>query len=634
MKRIFALFLFFTIFIASFSHPDQNEESKDAFRVNLSRIDNERSGVFNGFYFDKDLVTKAIEKYPVKLPDPFPADAELGYFYGGPIYAIKQKIPGQSKIKLTLDTNANLDLTDDDVLELSHVEESDEASEIKLARHFSDPEPRTEWLPYLIWYHKSKDRNGQLRESVYIQTNYKFSGEFHIENQAYILDLIDGDSRGRFIREKLSNVFINLKKKEEKKPSSGGRLFELYQIENALYEIKEFAEDGSWIDFIKSPLPTAALGKLAPDMELTDTEGNKFKLSDYQGKLLLLDFWPSWCKPCVAQFTEIKEILQNYKDQSLAVIGINIDEEARLEQARKVIADHQLPWPHVMEGKGEFIPVYQVYGRLPERMNSFPAYVAIDKQGIANYATNDFKKMTRFLMAHFADDTEGTHTLFVPLSNSSSVKATQPSAIDFSEERVQKCLDLHEVILPENLLQGARLGLMSNGTLLASSPGSSADNVRIIIDSDRDFDLTNNKAQEIPVVDKPNPDKTDAKDIQIVITYVSSARSFYHYSFFAKPAQDTGSSDIMFFGFERTFSGSFYEGDREYQIEITDPTPDLLFTKEDMSNPDILTLKIKKGSEWELVHQGTQNIPIGDHLYRIHFVSDDGYLVELKREKQ
>ncbi|MCJ7616815.1 MAG: TlpA family protein disulfide reductase, partial [Desulfobacterales bacterium] len=629
MRRIIILIVCLAVFLPAFSKQVQIVKNKDAFRVNLSRVDNEKSGMFNGFYFEKDLVSKAIEKFPVKLPDPFPADAELGYFYGGPIYAIKQKMAGQSKIKLTVDTNANFDLTDDAVLELSHVEEPEEASIIKFARHFSEPMPRTEWLPYIIWYSESMDRNDLLREDVYIQANYKFSGEFQIGNQAYILDLIDGDSRGRFIREKLSNVFVHFKEKEDQKPSKGGRLFELFQMEDNLYEIKEFAEDGSWIDFIKSPLPTAALGKPAPDMELTDTDGHKFKLSDYRGKLLLLDFWPSWCKPCVAQFTEIKEILQNYKDQSLAVIGINIDEAARLEQARKVIADHQLPWPHVMDGKGQFIPVYQVYGRLPERMNSFPAYVVIDREGIARYASNDFKKMARFLQAHFSGNTEGTHTLFIPLADASTKPATQPARIDFSVERIQQYLELNKVTFPENLPKETRLGLMSNGTLLSSSPGSSADSVSILIDSDRDFDLTNNEAQEIPVVEKPNPEKTDAKNIQIIITYESSARSFYTYSFFATPVQNSGSSDVLFFGFEQTFSGSFYEGDQEYQIEITDPTPDLLFTKEDQLTPDILKLKIKKDNKWELVYQGTQNIPIGDHLYRIHFVSDDGNLIEL-----
>ncbi|MGD2246203.1 MAG: hypothetical protein PVI11_06630 [Candidatus Aminicenantes bacterium] len=52
-----------------------------------------------------------------------------------------------------------------------------------------------------------------------------------------------------------------------------------------------------------------------------------------------------------------------------------------------------------------------------------------------------------------------------------------------------------------------------------------------------------------------------------------------------------------------------------------------------MSNPDILKLKINKCSEWVVVHQGTQTIPIGDRLYRFSYVSDDGNLAELDREK-
>jgi len=633
MKRILVLFLGFSIFMPVFSGPVQIAKNKNVFRVTLSRVDNVKSGVFNGFRFDKDDVAEVVQKYPVKLPEPLPADSQLGYFYGGPIYAIKQKVPGESKIKLILDTNANFDLTDDDVLELPNVEKSEEATQVKIARRFADPPPRTEWLPYLIWYRESKGRNGQVRESVYIQENYRFTGEFRLGNKVYTLDLVDADARGRFIREKLVNVFIHLKVKDDKKPSRGHRLFELIQIENSLYEIKDFAEDGSWIDFIKTPLPTAALGKPAPDMELTDTTGRNFRLSDYRGKLLLLDLWPSWCKPCVAEFTEIKKIFQKYKDRSFAVIGINIDEATRLEQARKVIADHQIPWPQVMEGKGEFIPVYQVYARLPERMNSFPAYVAIDRQGIARYATNDFRKMARFLEASFADETDGTDTLFIPLADATTVPAKEPASIDFSSKKVQKFLDSHPAKLPDNLLQGARIGVMSNGTLFISSPGTSADNVRIIVDSDRDFDLTNNEVQEIPVLDKPNPDRSEAKNIQIIITYASDARSFYPYAFFAKPVPGRDSLDILFFGYQQTFSGSIYEGDREYQIELIDPTPDLLFTEEDMSRPNILKLKIKRDGEWAVVHQGTGKIPIGDHLYCLCFVSDDGHLVELEREK-
>jgi peroxiredoxin len=633
MKHNLALLLSFLIFMPTLSQPVQIMKDENAFRVTLSRIDNEKSFVFNGFIFDKNDVAEVVKKYPVKLPEPLPMDAQLGYFSGGPIFAIKQKVPNESKIKLTLDTNANFDLTDDGAIELANVEKEEEATIVKIARHYTGPPPHIEWLPYRIWYNESKSRDGKLRERLYISDDYRFSGEFRLENQAYTLQLIDGDARGRFVREKLVNVFISLKAKDDQKPGRAHRFFELMPIGDALYEIKNFAEDGSWIDFVKSALPPAALGKPAPDMELTDTTGRKFRLSDYRSKMLLLDFWPSWCVPCVAEFTEIKKTIEKYAGKPLVVIGINIDEAARLEQARKVIAEKQLPWPQVLDGKGQFIPIYQVYGRLPEQMNSFPAYVAIDRQGIARYATNDFKKMARFLAASFTDETGGIDTLFIPLTDTTTVVAKKPSTVDFSRKKAEEFLHSHPTKVPQNLPKEARIGLMSNGTLLVAYPGSSPDKVSLIVDSDRDLDLTNNETQEIPVVDKPNPDKSDGKDIQIIITYASNARSFYPYAFFAKPVSGVGPHEILFFSYQQTSCGSFFEGDKEYQIELEDPTPDLLFTEEDMSRQDILKLKIKKDGEWIVVHQGIRKIPIGERLYRLRFVSDDGYLVELEREK-
>jgi hypothetical protein len=310
MKRHAMIVFVFLCLTLLFIWSAQTVDNPEAFRVNLSRVDNVKSGVLHGFIFEKDKVAETVQKYPIKLPKLVSEDAQLGYFYGGPIFAIKQKVPGESKIKLILDTNANFDLTDDDVLVLPNVEKSEEASLVKIARHFAGPPARTERLPYFIWYRESKGRNGQVREDVCIKHNYKFTGEFRLGNKDYIFDLVDGDARGRFIREKLVNVFIFLKAKDEKKSLGGHRFFELIQIENSFYEVKDFAEDGSWIDFIKSPLPTAALGKAAPDMELKDTAGQNFRLSDYRGKLLLLDFWPSWCKPCVAEFAEIKKIVK------------------------------------------------------------------------------------------------------------------------------------------------------------------------------------------------------------------------------------------------------------------------------------------------------------------------------------
>ena len=277
-------------------------------------MDDQLSSGWTGFYFDEKDVTEELQKYPVKLPEPMPPNAKLGYFYGGPIYAILQKVPDQTKIRLTIDANANLDLTDDSALDLTPSDNWEDGVIVKFARRFDGPQPRTEWLPYKIGYSVYTNREGKSEDSISISSDYFFEGAFGLNNKDYVLTLDDGRfSRGRFIREKLVNVFLAIRIKDSKEPTQGRRFFELIPLEDALYEVKDFAEDGSWIGLQKSNLPPAAMGKPAPDMELTDTTGRKFKLSDYKDKVLLLDFWPSWCVPCVAQFDEIKKTFSNTK---------------------------------------------------------------------------------------------------------------------------------------------------------------------------------------------------------------------------------------------------------------------------------------------------------------------------------
>jgi len=610
----------------------QSADSSQTFRVELKRVDGKDPMVFSGFYFDEKDVTATLSKYPVKLPQPMPPDAKLGYFYGGPIYALLQKIPGQTKIRLTLDANANFDLTDDLNMELAPSENRN-GIVVKFARRFESPQPRTEWLPYKVSYDIYKNREGKDEDSISVSANYDFEGAFRLNGREYDLILDDGDAQGRFIREKLSNVFLHIREKDSKAPSRGRRFFELIPIEDAFYEVKSFAEDGSWIEFAKSHLPKVALGKPAADMELTDTTGRAFKLSDYKDKLILLDFWPGWCVPCVAEFDEIKKTLAQYANRPLAVLGINIDEAARLEKAKKIVADKNLTWPQIMDGKGEFIPVYQVYGRLPEHENSFPIYVAIDRKGITRYATNAWNNMARFLAAELRDEKNGTEDLFIPLAGGMGMKTLLSDPVDFSPAVVEEFLKIHPAKLPPNLPPAARIGLMSSDTLVILWPGAKPNAFNLIVDANRDFDLVPEKIEETPVFDKADLSSEEAKKIQIITSYQNGGRSFYPFFFFVRPAKDNGFPQLFFFGTQRDFTGSILAGNREYQLTVTDPTPDMIFTNKDWTRPGLLKLSEKKDGKWAEIHSGTTGIPINGRLYRLRLIQDDGSVIELEPEK-
>jgi cytochrome c biogenesis protein CcmG/thiol:disulfide interchange protein DsbE len=65
----------------------------------------------------------------------------------------------------------------------------------------------------------------------------------------------------------------------------------------------------------------------APDFALKDADGKTVRLSDYRGKVVLLDFWATWCGPCKIEIPWFMEFERKYKDRGFAVIGISMDED-------------------------------------------------------------------------------------------------------------------------------------------------------------------------------------------------------------------------------------------------------------------------------------------------------------------
>ncbi|MBW1803301.1 MAG: TlpA family protein disulfide reductase, partial [Deltaproteobacteria bacterium] len=64
----------------------------------------------------------------------------------------------------------------------------------------------------------------------------------------------------------------------------------------------------------------------APDFSLQDLEGNTFTLSEHRGKIILLDFWATWCQPCRMAIPEMVDLQRKYKDQGVMIVGISVDD--------------------------------------------------------------------------------------------------------------------------------------------------------------------------------------------------------------------------------------------------------------------------------------------------------------------
>ena len=109
----------------------------------------------------------------------------------------------------------------------------------------------------------------------------------------------------------------------------------------------------------------------APNFILTDTNGKQVKLSDYKGKIVILDFWATWCPPCRRGIPDLIDLQKQYK-KNLAVIGISLDIDSKKEVV-PFIKEYGINYK-VVYGNNE---VVQKYGNI----QSIPTTFIIDQNG-------------------------------------------------------------------------------------------------------------------------------------------------------------------------------------------------------------------------------------------------------------
>jgi peroxiredoxin len=118
--------------------------------------------------------------------------------------------------------------------------------------------------------------------------------------------------------------------------------------------------------------PPGPSAKSAPSFTLQDLNGKTVSLSDFKGKVVVLDFWATWCPPCVKEIPHFIELYEQYKDQAFAMVGISVDLEG-VSVVKSFARKYKINYPILM-ADGQ---VANAYGGI----TGIPTTFVIDKAG-------------------------------------------------------------------------------------------------------------------------------------------------------------------------------------------------------------------------------------------------------------
>ncbi len=113
------------------------------------------------------------------------------------------------------------------------------------------------------------------------------------------------------------------------------------------------------------------IGSQAPEFQLTDLEGKTTRLSQYRGRVVLLNFWATWCKPCTKEMPALQAAYDELRDQGLVVLAVN--ELDDLDRVREHIRERGHTFPVVLDHDNRVANMYGVVG--------LPVTVFIDETG-------------------------------------------------------------------------------------------------------------------------------------------------------------------------------------------------------------------------------------------------------------
>ena len=325
---------------------------------------------------------EGLKKAPAGLTAPLYGQLKLGPAESPMTVLVVLDEPDQKDARLWVDANGNGDLTDDPPAEWQGRANPAGGKEFKTYSGGATVKvaygPETRELHLAMYrFDKNDPSRAQLKNVLLYYRDYGFAGEFKLGGKTCKAmlsdDMATGDFRGKS-GEARSGVSLLVDVNGNGQFDRKGESFDVrkpFNIGGTTYELKGLGASGGSFQIAKSdqtveevtPPPTLAVGEKPISFERKTTEGKAVQYpGDYKGKLIMLDFWATWCGPCRAELPNLVTMFEKYRSQGFEVLGISFDQANAEEKLAKFAKENKMGWPQIYDGKGWQAELGQMYG--------------------------------------------------------------------------------------------------------------------------------------------------------------------------------------------------------------------------------------------------------------------------------
>lgn len=103
----------------------------------------------------------------------------------------------------------------------------------------------------------------------------------------------------------------------------------------------------------------------APAFTLSGLDQKRIGLADFQGRVVLVDFWATWCAPCLAELPDLKTLFGRYRDRGFTILAISLDEPEQTPLVKRFVRERGVPYPVLLAGGMDQIPAGYDFQGLP-----------------------------------------------------------------------------------------------------------------------------------------------------------------------------------------------------------------------------------------------------------------------------